>query len=148
MPYLYKTLDEIKQIVSEKTKVTVMGERRWSADRARRVHASLDAESPEASKAGAAGFFRMDYNDQVDLSDAGRLIFFANAWQLSCVFDDEQERYAVYENTGGGSEKAYKTIKLEEKRFAFAKRLGVLTNLPAMEKLVVQEDDATWRMQS
>jgi hypothetical protein len=147
MSYLYKTLDEIKTMVADQGKitVTVMGERRWSAARARCVHEALAAESSAPLNA-ATGFFRTVYDHELDLSDASRMLFFTENWHLTCVFDDERERYAVYENTANGSEKAYRTILLEADRFSFADRLGVLATLPDMEKIVVQKDDATWRI--
>ena len=141
--YQYMELNEIKEKLKDKGDVMVMGERRWSASQVNVVRNNLTTtqKAPENN-----GFFRTKYDAALDLTDACRLIFFTATWQLTCIFNDEQMKYLVHENTSDGDSKECKTIKNEKDRFTYAVELGVLETLPETETLVVNNDDATWRI--
>lgn len=142
----YKTLNEIQLIVKGKGNVTVMGERRWSVRRAKLVHENIDATSLTGMDTFSAGFFRTSWNELLDLSDAARLIFFTNDWQLSCVFDNQKNKYLIYETMCEGIGKSYRTIKYETERYAFASKLGVISDIPEFESFIVNEKEAIWRI--
>jgi hypothetical protein len=154
MEYQYKSLEDIRKMVKSKKNVTVMGERRWSAKRAGYVIENLAGKSSTDVSVQAAGFFRAEYGDSIDLTDAARLIFFTEDWQIQCIFNNTEQKYAVYECSGGAIDKSYKTIRKEkaptaqnkEGRYAYAVRLGVMDRIPEQEQFIINEDDATWRI--
>jgi hypothetical protein len=134
------TEEVINRGIEQKASI-MMGERYWTAQRAALIE---HFEKPGVQ----AGFFRVPFDPQVDLSDVVRLILFNQDWQLQAIREPGSADFIVCETVKAKNEleTTFRTIKAEADRFEYADRLGVLSMIPKTQEVIVQSENGTWRL--